>query len=707
MTNLNPTLTARNLILAFAVSVGLLGSCVQLARAQGPENTVLVVNAKSPDSLAIANHYVHLRNIPPSHVIYLDKITLLPSIDAESAHSKYFQSEIIKPISEAISARGLEDQIDCVVYSAGFPTRISFQTQLNNYLKHTGKKYSIRLHAPWASINSLTYFQENVFSTKPMFVDLDANRYARPQTRSLLSNPFDGDTSREFDQAHQQLKNGNSAAATAAFSKLNDDHPNQVVVRYLFAKSLVMNGDLEEAIGQLAICRNRGWCYRSVLSKDNDFRPIRQDPKFQQVLDGMLDLPLGMLPSRSFSARSNWSKNGWPNNNERDKERGKRPDDSDQGQRFMLSTVLAVTGENQSTLTQALAQIESSVESDGTHPVGTFFFSKHSDIRSKIRHAQIDFAAKELKSMGMDVVVSDQPWPKNNKRLAGATLGNAVIKWNDSGSRFLPGALCDNLTSFGGWWVKAAQTQLTDHLHAGAAGATGTVYEPWTITPKFPDARLHVHYARGCSLAESFYQSIGSPFQLLIVGDPLCRPYGNFPRFKVTGIESNARISGDLDLNIIADATGPAVAHYEIFFDGQYLLEVNRARKIRIATDEMADGYHEVRVVAVADSLVAVKKSQSLGFVLNRNGKSAQLTAKKAKIKLGQNLVLAASSTGSQKLDIVQNYRIVGSIKPGESTSIDSRLLGLGKSKLRALSTINGTTIASSPLEIEIVKGNR
>ena len=42
-------------------------------------------------------------------------------------------------------------------------------------------------------------------------------------------------------------------------------------------------------------------------------------------------------------------------------------------------------------------------------------------------------------------------------------------------------------------------------------------------------ALAQLHYARGCSLAESFYQSISGPYQLLIVGDPLCQPWAVLP----------------------------------------------------------------------------------------------------------------------------------------------------------------------------------
>ncbi len=42
----------------------------------GPENVFVVVNASSPNSLAVANKFIELRKIPPSNVIYLAKVTV-------------------------------------------------------------------------------------------------------------------------------------------------------------------------------------------------------------------------------------------------------------------------------------------------------------------------------------------------------------------------------------------------------------------------------------------------------------------------------------------------------------------------------------------------------------------------------------------------------------------------------------------------------
>ena len=126
--------------------------------AQGPENTLLVVNKESPDSLAVANHYIQLRNIPPVNVVYLRGITTIKKFGEESSSSKAFKREILDPILQAMQDRHIENQIDCIAYSAGFPTRFNFQPEMNSYLKQNGKNYKLSLHSPWASITSLTYF---------------------------------------------------------------------------------------------------------------------------------------------------------------------------------------------------------------------------------------------------------------------------------------------------------------------------------------------------------------------------------------------------------------------------------------------------------------------------------------------------------------------------------------------------------------------
>jgi hypothetical protein len=148
------------------------------------------------------------------------------------------------------------------------------------------------------------------------------------------------------------------------------------------------------------------------------------------------------------------------------------------------------------------------------------------DIRSRTREWGFAAAARLLEEAGVAAVVEEGVLPRNRSDIAGAMVGTANFDFAGSGSRILPGAICEHLTSCGGvlTWSDF-QTPLTEWLRDGAAGASGTVTEPLAMQAKFPYPFIHVHYARGATLAEAFYQSVAAPYQLLIVGDPLCRPW--------------------------------------------------------------------------------------------------------------------------------------------------------------------------------------
>jgi len=662
--------------------------------AQGPENTILVVNAKSADSLAVANLYIRLRKIPATNVIYLSGNSLKEE-SPESTSSKWFLKVVWKPVSKAIKDRGLTDQITCLTYSAGFPTRVSFKPKMEEYLAATGKKYSRVQHAPWASISSLTYFHENAYSESetPTFLEPKANRYGNQRPDNILKNPFEGEDGKQYDTAEISLKTQDYSNAVAILHKLVEKHPNQVPVIYALARASAFNGDGPAAIELLREAQAKGFAYRSLIEQDRCFDTVKSNQDFTSILLKMEDLTNSVFPTRGFPGNSYWSKNGWPCST------------PEQGDRYLLSTVLAVTGENRSTLEQALAQIERSVAADGTHPKGDVYFAKHNDPRSRTRHSQFDFAATELKSLGRSAIIAEKRLPKNNSRVVGATLGSAAIDWDSTGCQFAPGALCDNFTSHGAWWGNENQTQLSDFLSAGAAGAWGTVCEPYTIWWKIPNARLHAHYGRGCTLAESFYQSISGPFQALIAGDPLCCPFGDFPEFNVTGLEQDSIIKSDFTLRIKAASSSPKIRHYEIYYDGVLTSKVKKAAKIQIAIDAMSDGFHELRIVGVADTPTANRTSKQLGFVIDRKQQNVSLVVASKKVPIERSLTLTSTATTGGQIQILQNSRVIASFNSSEIVKIEASKLGLGKTKLKAITTTSdGSVVASSPVAIEITR---
>ena len=104
-------------------------------------------------------------------------------------------------------------------------------------------------------------------------------------------------------------------------------------------------------------------------------------------------------------------------------------------------------------------------------------------------------------------------------------LGKASVDKLDT-LRFLPGALADHLTSYGGDLLGNRQMSSLRWLEAGATASYGTVSEPCSHWQKFPNpAVLLRHYLRGDSAIEAYWKSVAWPAQGLFIGEPLATPY--------------------------------------------------------------------------------------------------------------------------------------------------------------------------------------
>jgi uncharacterized protein (TIGR03790 family) len=95
-------------------------------------------------------------------------------------------------------------------------------------------------------------------------------------------------------------------------------------------------------------------------------------------------------------------------------------------------------------------------------------------------------------------------------------------------NRYVPGALADHLTSFGGELLASSgQMSVLDWLRAGVTASYGTVTEPSANPYKFPWATVLVaRYFGGNTAVEAYNKSVAIPYQGVFVGDPLARPFG-------------------------------------------------------------------------------------------------------------------------------------------------------------------------------------
>ncbi|WP_229262911.1 TIGR03790 family protein [Duganella radicis] len=92
--------------------------------------------------------------------------------------------------------------------------------------------------------------------------------------------------------------------------------------------------------------------------------------------------------------------------------------------------------------------------------------------------------------------------------------------------QFLPGALADSLTSFGGDLYGTGQMSSLRWLEAGATASYGTVSEPCNYWQKFPQPTVLLsHYLRGVTAIEAYWRSVAWPAQGVFIGEPLAAPY--------------------------------------------------------------------------------------------------------------------------------------------------------------------------------------
>lgn len=359
------------------------------------------------------------------------------------------------------------------------------------------------------------------------------------------------------------------------------------------------------------------------------------------------------------------------------------------GQNYMLSTMLAVTSGRGNSVREAVAYLERSATADGTHPKHTIYFSKTGDVRSTSRAPEFPAAVEALDKLNVRAHVTTEVMPISRSDVAGAMIGIANFSWTQSHSKILPGAICENFTSFGGKMVEdSSQTPLSEFLRYGAAGTSGTVVEPYAMPEKFPSPMMQVHYARGCTLAEAYYQSVFSPAQLLIVGDPLCRPWADIPTVRASGVKPKDRVSGVLSISPQASvANGGKVDHFELFVDGRRQASAREKETLDWNTKGDADGYHELRVVAVAAGPIETQGRTIIPVTVDNQGGGVELSVAQADAARWDTAVtVRVKAVKAAQIFVVHNNRILGRVAGAEGeVKFNPRLLGTGPVSLQAI----------------------
>jgi hypothetical protein len=539
----------------------------------GPESLFLVVNPTSAESVAVANTYAAVRQIPPGNVL------MLPwKAGDESVPIDRFRAEILQPILRAIDSRRLATQIDCIAYSSGFPWRVDFAAEMTPEL---AKQQMYKF--PSGSLTGMTMLHTAVMSGSPNWLALESNRYFRPP---------------------------------------GDDGVPEATYGF------------------------RGWY-------------------------------------------------GWGDQGER-MEMG--------GARYLLAAMLGVTAGRGNSVAEVVKALQSAAVADGSRPKGTIYFLTNSDVRTRARSGPFKGVVQAIEAAGVKAEILAGTLPTGRRDVAGLVTGTPEFDWPASGSSLLPGALCDNLTSFGGVFTPGAeQTPLSAFIRAGAAGACGTVVEPFVMLPsggsspgsfqpKFPHPAVQLHYVRGASLAEAFYQAVRSPYQLLVVGDPLCQPWAAIPQVEVVvAADSRPREpaavgSGVRELEPRASLPQGVLAdRFELYLDGVRVAQCGLGERLPLDTTLLADGHHELRVVAIAATDVETQGRRIVPVTFANHGRALTLAVEPRRVRLTDTVRVTLSGAGMESAVVYCMGRVLGRTAAASAAiEFPAELLGRGPVTIRA-----------------------
>ena len=131
-----------------------------------------------------------------------------------------------------------------------------------------------------------------------------------------------------------------------------------------------------------------------------------------------------------------------------------------------------------------------------------------------------------LRRAGVDVHVEAVQAIENAQRVLLYQTGLARVEKLGT-LKWVPGALADHLTSYGGQLNgDSGQMSALEWIASGATASYGTVSEPCSHPQKFPHPQLLLlHYLQGASAIEAYWKSVAWPQQGVFIGEPLAAPF--------------------------------------------------------------------------------------------------------------------------------------------------------------------------------------
>ncbi len=657
--------------------------------APGADNTLLVVNADSPLSRTVANLYLQQRPLSRHHTVWLRNPPASGSITMAT-----FREKVLEPVLQAMEERGVADDIDVIIYSADFPYRV----YIEKAVRKAGLRYNKYVGIA-ASLSGLTWFANLVRAERADFIAPFANGYYRHELGliSAVTKIMTAEDRKKRSRVRALVRSKRYAKALNLLDPLVTAYPGYWELHLLRARALAGLGQIDAALAALAKLPEQGYRKSLALRNVKEFQPLLQKPAFQRILARMDDPRRRFEQPIAFSRRRHWSRSRLPHSQDFD--------------RYYLAALLAYTGQRGNSLPEIRKLLARSIRADGSHPQGTVYLMENENVRTETRQPWYAITCHRLAELNRKCEIltrgqngEDGVIPFRRNDIIGLVTGYRHLPWKRHHSSMLPGAIAEALTSYGGDFDNPSQSKLSVFLRHGASGSSGAVAEPYAIAQKFPLPLMHVYYALGYSLGEAWYQAVASPYQTILVGDPLTRPFAPKALFQTDYPPEPWR--HQVEIRFQAEAA-ENIDHYQVWIDGLPAGTTSGDRPIQLDTTRFADGTHEFIFTAAGKPPLEQRTSRRVWLRIDNHGLSPTLATVESRVAWGNDFALHGRTRPKASVTLYQGTRRLLDTQADANgrwkAHFSSSELGLGATELQVITELNGRKAMSNPLMVEVV----
>jgi len=173
-------------------------------------------------------------------------------------------------------------------------------------------------------------------------------------------------------------------------------------------------------------------------------------------------------------------------------------------------------------------------------------------------------------------------------------------------------------------------------------------------------------------------------------------------------MKSGQTISGEIVLEPRGQATGSTpVDRFELFIDGVRIGHTGTGGRLPLDSTTLADGYHELRVVAIDSAPVETQGRVVLPIATANHGRELVLAADPAEVDLRGSVKLSAVGKGVETITVFAGGRVLGRIDgPVGSIDVPASQLGSGPVTINATGRAgSGATEAVNAIPVTVTVG--